>query len=228
MRRVRGIAAFALLASLIGGGAVSLALLLGAFTGGPGGADEEASSSAGPIDGAASTASDSGLDEGIQVHGDWVIEVRNADGSVAERREFQNAFIGNAANYLDLVLARNASVGEWGLTIIGGGICVASTFCFISEVGGTHSWGTPPEATFATLEISAQQNPNEFVLQGNFDALGDGEIAQVHSLACFAIPLNLDASACNNTFTFTATTLQSPVSVTAGQQVLVTVRISFS
>ena len=29
--------------------------------------------------------------EGIQVHGHWTITVRNADGSVAERREFENA-----------------------------------------------------------------------------------------------------------------------------------------
>ena len=32
-----------------------------------------------------------GLSEGIQVHGDWVIEVSDPDGNLVERREFRNA-----------------------------------------------------------------------------------------------------------------------------------------
>jgi hypothetical protein len=32
-----------------------------------------------------------GPQEGIKVHGHWVIEVRNPDGKVATRREFENA-----------------------------------------------------------------------------------------------------------------------------------------
>lgn len=31
--------------------------------------------------------------EGIHVQGDWVIEVRNPDGSVADRREFSNDLV---------------------------------------------------------------------------------------------------------------------------------------
>src|SRR5574341_1058320 len=50
-----------------------------------------------------------GVGEGIQVHGDWVIEVRNADGSMAERREFENALTSAGSQYLDLVLARTAT-----------------------------------------------------------------------------------------------------------------------
>jgi len=44
--------------------------------------------------------------EGIQVHGHWTIEVRNPDGSVAERRQFQNALVGD--NVLNGLL-----VGGW-------------------------------------------------------------------------------------------------------------------
>ena len=32
-----------------------------------------------------------GTSEGIQVHGDWVIEVSDPDGNLVERREFRNA-----------------------------------------------------------------------------------------------------------------------------------------
>jgi hypothetical protein len=32
-----------------------------------------------------------GLSEGIQVHGDWVIEVHDPDGTLVEKREFENA-----------------------------------------------------------------------------------------------------------------------------------------
>src|SRR6266540_6947675 len=55
--------------------------------------------------GAASSDAD-GFGEGIQVHGDWVIEVRNADGSVAERREFENALHSQGQQFLTNVLGR--------------------------------------------------------------------------------------------------------------------------
>jgi hypothetical protein len=32
---------------------------------------------------------------GLKIHGHWVIEVRHKDGTVAERREFENSYIGN-------------------------------------------------------------------------------------------------------------------------------------
>jgi hypothetical protein len=35
-----------------------------------------------------------GMQEGVKVHGDWVIEVRNPDGKLAHRREFKNALMG--------------------------------------------------------------------------------------------------------------------------------------
>ncbi len=38
-----------------------------------------------------------GLNEGVAVHGDWIIEVRNHDGSLSHRREFKNAFVGDYA-----------------------------------------------------------------------------------------------------------------------------------
>ena len=39
-----------------------------------------------------------GKKEGIQVHGHWVIEIRNRDGSVASRKEFDNSLATGAGN----------------------------------------------------------------------------------------------------------------------------------
>jgi hypothetical protein len=35
-----------------------------------------------------------GMQEGVQVHGDWVIDVRNPDGTLAHHHVFRNALVG--------------------------------------------------------------------------------------------------------------------------------------
>ena len=52
--------------------------------------------------------------EGIVVHGHWVLEVRNPDGSVADRREFENALVQGASLMTDLLLRRR-SMGNWAI-----------------------------------------------------------------------------------------------------------------
>jgi hypothetical protein len=80
---------------------------------------------------------------------------------------------------------------------------------------------------FNTLTVSGDVNP-EVVLQGTFDALNDGVIGGVQTMQCYSTPPNANPAACNNTTAITGTTLQAPINVLEGQQVLVTVRISFS
>ena len=79
MKRAKLYGGISLAVALASGTAIVLMLLVGVFSSGD--ARTDASSSAATTDG-----SDSGFGEGIKVHGDWVIEVRNPDGSVAERR----------------------------------------------------------------------------------------------------------------------------------------------
>ena len=96
------------------GGVVALAGALGAgaillFAGDSGRSDEVRDPSA----------NDAGaVGEGISVHGDWVIEVRNPDGSIAERREFENALSGFGANFLAKLLDRTASTGAWAVELL--------------------------------------------------------------------------------------------------------------
>ena len=64
---------------------------------------------------ALTTAEDNGLSEGITIHGDWVIEVQNPDGTIAEHREFSNAFKGG--NTIEDLLLGLETAGNWSVKI---------------------------------------------------------------------------------------------------------------
>jgi hypothetical protein len=239
--RVKRIAGIALLGGFVLGGALSVALLVGALDVGSDGADEASTSSLPEQAGdGASDASDSGVGEGIEVHGDWVIEVRNTDGSLAERREFENALHSQGQQTLANFLARQYFVGAWGVHLSGSPDGNSSPCTFNTGVGDCLVHENFPPAfqgfggveKFPALTVTTDPAPccsgTTVVLQGNFDASRDGNIGNVLTSMCFSYPPSTDPSTCNNAGTFTATSLQAPVNVTAGQQVLVTVRISFS
>jgi hypothetical protein len=60
--------------------------------------------------------------EGIKVHGHWVIEVRNPDGSIASRREFENALTPEGTKQLAVLLTRqrtNLSFDRWAIYLHG-------------------------------------------------------------------------------------------------------------
>jgi hypothetical protein len=85
---------------------------------------------------------------------------------------------------------------------------------------------------FPTLTMTTDPAPcctgETVVLSGTFVASRDGTVSAVESVLCFTLPPNPSPTACNNNPGFTLTTLATPVNVVSGQQVLVTVRISFS
>jgi hypothetical protein len=57
-----------------------------------------------------------GTHEGFKVHGHWVIEVKNPDGTVTARREFENSVQTSGMAYLASLLAGNNSPG--GLSVL--------------------------------------------------------------------------------------------------------------
>src|SRR5438093_11190508 len=59
-----------------------------------------------------STSGDRG--DGIKVHGHWTIVVVNADGTVAETRDLENALVTNGAGVLSQALGRKAT-GRWSV-----------------------------------------------------------------------------------------------------------------
>jgi hypothetical protein len=52
-----------------------------------------------------------GKSEGIKVHGHWIIDVRNPDGTLATHREFENSLQISGATALVNFLARTRVVG---------------------------------------------------------------------------------------------------------------------
>jgi hypothetical protein len=57
-----------------------------------------------------------GEQEGIKVHGHWIVEVRNPDGKVASHTEFENSYlIGDEG--LPVFLSRTRTLGEWGIVL---------------------------------------------------------------------------------------------------------------
>jgi len=77
-----------------------------------------------PVPAAASPASAErsrgGNHEGITVHGHWTIEVKNPDGTVTARREFENAIKPTGMSYLASLLAGNNGPGGLSIVLNGG------------------------------------------------------------------------------------------------------------
>ena len=59
-----------------------------------------------------------GTAEGIQVHGHWLIEVRDPDGSLVLRREFENALALGADALLASIFNREYGLGLWVILIL--------------------------------------------------------------------------------------------------------------
>jgi hypothetical protein len=151
------------------------------------------------------------VQQGIQVHGHWVMEVRNPDGTLATRREFENAFVGGAI--LPAILNPNvAALGKpvgWSVTLVGGMVIA----------GGPSECEAGALSRNLIVTNSGPPNP-ALTLSGSAVSLGSLTVTAVRSSI-----LNLYGN-CSSQL-FTATTLQSPVSLEAGQTVSVTVTISF-
>jgi hypothetical protein len=172
-----------------------------------------------------------GQHEGIKVHGHWTIEVRNADGTLVTHREFENALTSSGGGELASYLARSSTVGQWNVGLVGASVL------FIDEPGPAA--GAPnPGTVIGTLTVSAPAN-GTLVLSGSGTAPLSTTITSVFSepsacqptlapSACNVASGNQTGAALGSLPAFTSATLPSPVDVTAGQTIAVTVTISFS
>src|SRR5688500_8825829 len=61
-----------------------------------------------------------GAREGITVHGRWVVEVQNPDGTIVSRTEFNNALSGGGQHLVHL-LSRTGVPGRWVLYLTSSG-----------------------------------------------------------------------------------------------------------
>jgi hypothetical protein len=188
----------------------------------------------------AAVKSDDGLNTGIKVHGSWTIEVTNPDGTVAEHREFENALTNQGAIFLAQVMGRAKSVGAWEI-YIDNTSSGSNAFQYEPEPNVFSPTGASinepfeiPQDTseFNNLTVNVPltgPNANKLVLSGTAIAGRDGSINQVRTSLSVLPPTNPPTSIIlGGSYIFSGTTLASPVTLTTGQQVAVTVVISFS
>jgi len=175
--------------------------------------------------------------EGIKVHGHWTIDIRNPDGKLVERREFNNALEPGGGESLGGLLQRTHKMGEWKIVFGSANPpCLfnseTTSYCHIFAPNTQSGPASDPNA-FKTLTTESQGYPTmATVLSGTATAARTGAIDLVStSLSKCAYDTQ---GVCNpnllgNGFgVFTRTTLATPINVVAGQIIQVTVVISFS
>lgn len=177
--------------------------------------------------------------EGIKVHGDWMVEVRNPDGSLAQRHEFKNALVGGGPLVLSRLLTRSGSVGSW-LAYLGGDqvddICRSldsRASCVSTEIGVIHP--NDADRIFPTLQVAYPPTPtgpdaSKVQLSGSVTASFNGTIRRVGTNLSSCTP-DTPPSQCSvgaGAFAFTERILDAPIAVVAGQIVQFKVILSFS
>lgn len=190
--------------------------------------------------------------EGVKVHGHWKIDVRNPDGTLARRVEFENSLLGNGQGDMMLAtfLGGFAVPGDWAILVQNPAICGATEFCQIStSATGRISCGTGNSYVCAygltrTYVATNAGAPAAIQLAGALTAAEAGNITAVETTlyycaqsSAFTATTSLSPSQCaansptapygtGNGLTFT--TLPTAVPVVAGQIVQIVVTISFS
>lgn len=188
--------------------------------------------------------------QGIKVHGKWTIDVRS-HGRLVSRARFENSLVGtHPANFLAEILGRTATPGLWEISVIylgaGGAPCnpdagaVHPRECMLVEPAQTGTGASAPAnvGSFKVLTVTPPTDMFEdkpLKLSGAFTATADGKIGIVQT-SLWRCPGNIaPSSPCQSGYIppMTSKDLTDPggpgvVTITSGQQVLITVNISFS
>ena len=155
-------------------------------------------------------ASPGGPQEGIKVHGHWTILVRNEDGSVASRHEFENALTpGGALALASLLTQAQPAAPTWIILLDG---------------------NTGPGQSVGFQASTTTQSVNGTVV------LTGSKKVPVNGYQLTGVDTNVNITSLGATFTSRdltqpvppSTTAPGPISVQNGQTVDVTVVISFS
>ena len=182
----------------------------------------------------AQTPAGGGPREAIQVHGHWVIDVRNPDGSLATHSEFENgltigAFAGDAL--LADLLSAGRSAGKWQVTIGSGSASTNDNPCGIPAT-------TPPNTIECnvgepTLLVSGA-TAGTIELSGSFTVINQNAIVGRVQTGKYTCNSDVPPSVCRQSgpvtafLRFTAHTLETPIPVVKDQLVQFKVVISFS
>jgi hypothetical protein len=165
--------------------------------------------------------------EGIKVHGDWTIVVRNADGSIASRHEFKNALLPVGAGNLSVLLSGNLAVGTW-LIYFDSSLCGRQhNDCYLS----TTRYPQQGLLSSSNLVVTTGSGPDygKLFLTGSLRAAAAGSIGQIVTMI-MPCPGSVAATTCSSAglSDFSQRLLSPAIQVVAGQTVDITVVFSFS
>lgn len=194
-----------------------------------------------------------GRQEGVKIHGHWVIDVRNPDGTLAQHHDFENSATGYGQELLAALMSGYAVPSDYAIFLASTGTAPCSAPQGNIGCGIVHSLTTLPGSalcqyytcftslTYAANIIDSSASGSTFTLAGNFTASQAGTITGV-STFYGTCPANLSTvtglttvspSTCSTTpgsggYRTGTTTTITTVNVVASQIVQVTVTFSFS
>jgi hypothetical protein len=161
-----------------------------------------------------------GPSDGIKVHGHWTIDVKNPDGSLASRHEFENALDGTGAATLSRLLTHSTTqLLGWGIVMFPPQQAIAWS---ITEPPIASFFPTVQAVVSTDLTVAVSSSQLSLVLQGSVQAPAGSSIAMVATMMVTQEPIN------QQIHFFTERQLAQPISVQANQIIQVTVTLSFS
>lgn len=167
-----------------------------------------------PVPPSGATEARGGPREGIKVHGHWTVTVRNADGSIASRTEFENALVASGGQLLAGLLTRGDTLERmsWRVALVGG----AATYLIAEGEAGPNR--------FPNLVVSAVAGSPALTATGSAKAAAANDLATVRT----ELEARDSAGLISRVTAFTSKALAAPIAVQAGQTIDVTVVLSFS
>ncbi len=161
-----------------------------------------------------------GPSEGIQVHGDWTIDVFNEDGSLDQHVEFSNALFPFGAAQIAAVLAGQSTSGSWEVYVHDG---------LVDLCPSTSSGDCPISPTVTVEDLQGDPSKESMRLAGSTSTEVAGNIDRVYTrLGVCGSTISPDACVTLGIGSFTTKDLSVPIAVTSGQIVQVQVDISFT
>jgi hypothetical protein len=188
--------------------------------------------------------------EGIKVHGHWVIDVKNPDGTLAQHRVFENSLKDSGYSLVGL-LGGNYVTGDFVVSLTpltGSGICPSNDCVMVQSLTGLAAGGICSTANCVvglTKTVNANQGttPYALILAGQLTASQTGSIGNVSVSLGYCGGLNapdttITPAVCATssdfgpsvlgTDNFTGTNITPITNISPGQIVQVSVTISFS
>jgi hypothetical protein len=198
-----------------------------------------------------------GMNQGIKMHGHWVIDIKNADGTLAHHHEFENSIQYDGQNYLIGLMSGYGAAGAWEIYFSSPGAvastspCNTGTYPYCAIVystttmpgafvcGGlytcapgltiTPTFGVGPTLKLAGSIIATQAGSIGFVGTG-MAACGGAAGPSGYPTAISTVTPAACYASTTSSFggTATSTTLTSPIPVASGQIIQLTVTLSLS